>query len=332
MVSYLTSLQGAALLRACPGGIAQGLIWGVMALGVYMTFRILDLADLSVDGSFATGGAVCIMLILNGVNPEITLLAATGAGIAAGLVTGILHTKLGIPAILAGILTQISLYSVNLNIMGKANQAINVNQTALRITSNAAHLWRTIIIMAVFCVLLPALLYAYLGTENGSAFRATGCNGEMSRALGINTDRMKIIGLALSNGLVALSGGMLAQYQGFADVNMGRGAIVIGLAAVIIGEVLGELIIGKRMNYYLRLLFTVIGGIVYYLVYVFVLWLKFPANDMKLLTAIVVALFLAVPYLQGKRKNSFHHAGVLAREQKPGAADRAEEAKTDAAS
>ena len=313
MLAYFSSLNPAALLRACPGGVAQGLIWGVMALGVYWTFRILDFADLSVDGSFATGGAVSIMLILNGWNPELSLLVALLSGLLAGFVTGVLHTRLGIPAILAGILTQISLYSINLNIMGKANQAINVNQTTIRITSNAALLLRTIGIMSVFCVILPALLYCYLGTETGCAFRATGNNAAMSRAQGINTDRMKIIGLALSNGLVALSGGMLAQYQGFADVNMGRGAIVIGLAAVIIGEVIGELLVGKRMNYYLRLLFTVVGGIIYYLVYVFVLWLKFPANDMKLLTAIVVAVFLAVPYLQQKRKNSFRHAGALAK-------------------
>ena len=309
MLAYFSSLHGAALLNACPGGIAQGLIWGIMALGVYWTFRILDLADLSVDGSFATGGA------LNGWNPELSLVAAFAAGLAAGFVTGLLHTKLGIPAILAGILTQISLYSINLNIMGKANQAINVTKTTLHITSNAALLWRTIGIMAVVCVLLPAVLYCYLGTENGCAFRATGNNAAMSRALGINTDRMKIIGLAVSNGLVALSGGLLAQYQGFADVNMGRGAIVIGLAAVIIGEVVGDLLLGKRMNYYLRLLFAVVGGIVYYLVYVFVLWLKFPANDMKLLTAIVVAVFLAVPYLQQRRKNSFRHAGARAKQE-----------------
>ena len=313
MLAYFASLNPAALARACPGGIAQGLIWGVMALGVYWTFRILDFADLSVDGSFATGGAVSIMLILNGWNPELSLLVALLSGLIAGFVTGVLHTRLGIPAILAGILTQISLYSINLNIMGKANQAVNVNQTALRITSNANLLWRTIGIMAVFCVILPAILYCYLGTETGCAFRATGNNAAMSRAQGINTDRMKIVGLALSNGMVALSGAMLAQYQGFADVNMGRGAIVIGLAAVIIGEVIGELLVGRRMNYYLRLLFTVVGGIIYYLVYVFVLWLKFPANDMKLLTAIVVAVFLAVPYLQQKRKNSFRHAGALAK-------------------
>ena len=313
MLAYLSSLNPAALLRACPGGVAQGLIWGIMALGVYFTYRILDLADLSVDGSFATGGAVSIILIVNGWNPELSLCIAVLSGLLAGTVTGLLHTKLGIPAILAGILTQISLYSVNLNIMGKANQAINVSQTALRITSNAGALWRTILLAAGCCLVLVALLYCYLGTEHGCAFRATGNNAVMSRALGIHTDSMKIVGLALSNGLVALSGGMLAQYQGFADVNMGRGAIVIGLAAVIIGEVIGELIAGKRLNYFLRLLFAVVGGVVYYLVYVFVLWLKFPANDMKLLTAVVVAVFLAVPYLRGRRKNSFRHAGALAR-------------------
>lgn len=313
MLAYLASLNPAALLRACPGGIAQGLIWGVMALGVYLTFRMLDFADLSVDGSFATGGAVCIMLILNGWSPELSLFVSFVSGLAAGLVTGLLHTKLGIPAILAGILTQISLYSINLNIMGKANQAINVNAVSLRITSNAKLLTRTIGIMAVCCGILIVILYWYLGTEHGSALRATGSNGAMSRALGISTARMKVVGLALSNGLVALSGGMIAQYQGFADVNMGRGAIVIGLAAVIIGEVLGEAILGKPMNFLLRLLFVALGGVIYYLVYVFVLWLKFPANDMKLLTAIVVAIFLAAPYLQQQRKSSFHHAGVLAK-------------------
>ncbi|MBQ7143745.1 MAG: ABC transporter permease [Oscillospiraceae bacterium] len=319
MAAYLSLLDPAALLRACPGGIAQGLIWGVMALGVYFTFRILDLADLTVDGSFATGGAVCIMLIAGGMNPELALVICTLTGAVAGVITGLLHTKLGIPAILAGILTQISLYSINLNIMGKANQAINAGAVKLRITSNAMFLGRTIGLTAFCCLILMIILYCYLGTENGCAFRATGNNAAMSRAQGINVDREKIIGLALSNGLVALSGGMLSQFQGFADVNMGRGAIVIGLAAVIIGEVLGELIVGKRINYFLRLVFTVIGSIVYYLVYVLVLWLKFPANDMKLLTAIVVAIFLAVPYLQKQSKSSFRHAGKRARkEQKAG--------------
>ena len=305
MVSYFASLNPVALFRACPGGIAQGLIWGIMALGVYMTFRILDIADLTVDGSLATGGAVCIMLVLKGYNPQLALLVSFFAGILAGLVTGLLHTRLGIPDILAGILTQISLYSINLNILGKANQAVNINKVKFLFTSNAKLLPRTILLVGLVCAALVVILYMYLGTEHGSALRATGINGNMARAQGINTNRMKVIGLALSNGLVALAGGVLSQYQGFADVNMGRGAIVIGLAAVIIGEVIGEAIAGKRLNFMLRLTFVVLGGVIYYVVYVFVLWLKFPADDMKLLTAIVVAIFLAIPYLRGASKNSF---------------------------
>ena len=305
MVSYFASLNPVALFRACPGGIAQGLIWGIMALGVYMTFRMLDIADLTVDGSLATGGAVCIMLVLKGYNPQLALLVSFFAGILAGLVTGLLHTRLGIPDILAGILTQISLYSINLNILGKANQAVNINKVKFLFTSNAKLLPRTILLVGLVCAALVVILYMYLGTEHGSALRATGINGNMARAQGINTNRMKVIGLALSNGLVALAGGVLSQYQGFADVNMGRGAIVIGLAAVIIGEVIGEAIAGKRLNFMLRLTFVVLGGVIYYVVYVFVLWLKFPADDMKLLTAIVVAIFLAIPYLRGASKNSF---------------------------
>ena len=305
MLAYFASLNPAALLRACPGGIAQGLVWGIMALGVYMTYRMLGLADLTVDGSLATGGAVCIMLVLAGWNPQLALLISFLAGVAAGLVTGFLHTKLGIPDILAGILTQISLYSINLNIMGKANQAVNVNKVGFLFTSNAKFLPRTILLVGLVCAVLVVLLYMYLGTEHGSALRATGINGAMARAQGINTNSMKVIGLALSNGLVALAGGVLSQYQGFADINMGRGAIVIGLAAVIIGEVLGEAFLGKYLNFMLRLLFVVLGGVIYYVVYVFVLWLKFPADDMKLLTAVVVAVFLAIPYLRGASKNSF---------------------------
>ena len=305
MIAYFASLNPAALLRACPGGIAQGLIWGIMALGVYMTYRMLGLADLTVDGSLATGGAVCIMLVLAGWNPQIALLISFLAGVAAGLITGFLHTKLGIPDILAGILTQISLYSINLNIMGKANQAVNVNKVSFLFSSNAKVLPRTIVLASLVCLVLVVLLYMYLGTEHGSALRATGINGAMARAQGINTNSMKVIGLALSNGLVALAGGVLSQYQGFADINMGRGAIVIGLAAVIIGEVLGEAFLGKYLNFMMRLIFVVLGGVIYYVVYVFVLWLKFPADDMKLLTAVVVAIFLAIPYLRGASKNSF---------------------------
>ena len=305
MIAYFASLNPAALLRACPGGIAQGLIWGIMALGVYMTYRMLGLADLTVDGSLATGGAVCIMLVLAGWNPQLALLISFFAGVIAGLVTGFLHTKLGIPDILAGILTQISLYSINLNIMGKANQAVNVNKVNFLFSSNAKNLPRTIVLACVVCGVLVVLLYLYLGTEHGSALRATGINGAIARAQGINTGSMKVIGLALSNGLVALAGGVLSQYQGFADINMGRGAIVIGLAAVIIGEVLGEAFLGKYLNFMMRLIFVVLGGVIYYVVYVFVLWLKFPADDMKLLTAVVVAIFLAIPYLQNASKNSF---------------------------
>ncbi len=305
MFAYFASLNPAALLRACPGGIAQGLIWGIMALGVYMTYRMLGLADLTVDGSLATGGAVCIMLVLAGWNPQLALLISFLAGVAAGLITGFLHTKLGIPDILAGILTQISLYSINLNIMGKANQAVNVNKVSFLFSSNAKVLPRTIVLASLVCLVLVVLLYLYLGTEHGSALRATGINGAMARAQGINTGSMKVIGLALSNGLVALAGGVLSQYQGFADINMGRGAIVIGLAAVIIGEVLGEAFLGKYLNFMMRLIFVVLGGVIYYVVYVFVLWLKFPADDMKLLTAVVVAIFLAIPYLRSASKNSF---------------------------
>ena len=298
MFAYFASLNPAALMRACPGGIAQGLIWGIMALGVYMTYRMLGLADLTVDGSLATGGAVCIMLVLAGWNPQLALIIAFLAGVAAGLITGFLHTKLGIPDILAGILTQISLYSINLNIMGKANQAVNVNKVSFLFSSNAKHLPRTIALACVVCGVLVVLLYMYLGTEHGSALRATGINGAMARAQGINTNSMKVIGLALSNGLVALAGGVLSQYQGFADINMGRGAIVIGLAAVIIGEVLfGKIFV----NFALKLLACIIGAIIYYVVITLVLRLGLESTDLKLLTALVVAVFLSVPYFAGKR-------------------------------
>ena len=276
-----------------------------MAIGVYITYKILDIADLTVDGSFCTGGAVCVMMIAGGCNVWLALLCAMLTGMLTGLATGLLHTACGIPAILAGILTQISLYSINLNIMGKANQAVNVNKVSFLFSSNAKVLPRTIVLASLVCLVLVVLLYMYLGTEHGSALRATGINGAMARAQGINTNSMKVIGLALSNGLVALAGGVLSQYQGFADINMGRGAIVIGLAAVIIGEVLGEAFLGKYLNFMMRLIFVVLGGVIYYVVYVFVLWLKFPADDMKLLTAVVVAIFLAIPYLQNASKNSF---------------------------
>ena len=314
MGTYLSSLNPTALWNAAPGGLAQGLIWGIMALGVYLTFRVLNFADLTCDGSLALGGAVAVMGMLRGMNPELVLLLAFGAGVLAGLVTGFLHTVLGIPDILAGILTQISLYSINLNIMGKANQAVPVGQVSLHFTSNIRYLGQTITLTLLVDAVIVTLYYLFLGTELGSAIRSTGINPNMSRANGINTSRMKVLALMFSNGLIALSGGILSEYQGFADVKMGQGAIVIGLAAVIIGEVLVSALGGARLNFAVRLAFVIFGAVIYYFVYVFVLWLKFPADDMKLLTAIVVAIFLAVPYLQDQRTSSF--AGLKKRNEK----------------
>ena len=296
------------LLGTFPSGIAQGMIWGIMALGVYITFRMLDIADLTVDGSFTTGGAVAVVLITSGVNCWLALAAATLAGLIAGLVTGILHTRLGIPAILSGILTQFALYSINLAIMGfSANRAVSVDRYALSISSR--YINAALITGALIAVALVSVLYWYFGTEHGSAMRATGNNPDMSKALGININSMKVIGLALSNALVAFSGGLMAQYQGFADINMGRGAIVIGLAAVIVGEVFGEMLLKKRMNFYGRLLSVVSGGIIYYLVVCVALWLKINSNMLKLMTAIIVIVFLAVPYLQSVSRASFKKAG-----------------------
>lgn len=311
LINYFSSLNPLAFTNALPGNIAQGLIWGIMALGVYITFRLLDFADLTVDGSFATGGAVTVMMTVKGYNIWVALLCACIAGLLAGLCTGLLHTKLGIPPILAGILTQIALYSINLNIMDRhANQALSVDKYSLILSSR--NLTSAIVIGLLFAAVLIIVLYWYFGTEQGSAIRATGCNPAMSRAQGINIDNMKLIGLSISNAIVALSGGLLAQYSGFADVNMGRGGIVIGLAAVIIGEVLGDAILGKRMDFKGRLIFVVIGGIIYYIVIGIVLWLKMPSDDLKLFTAIIVAISLAVPYLKGKSKSSFAKAGKRA--------------------
>mgnify|MGYP000840010470 FL=1 len=284
-----------------PGALAQGLIWAIMAIGVYLTFRILDVADLTVDGTLGLGGAVCIMCMISGMNVWLSLLLAFGAGLLAGLVTGLFHTLMGIPAILAGILTQLSLYSVNLKIMGKANQAVNGNKfdllVSLRNVKNVPFYQNTIFIVAIFIVVLIAILYWFFGTELGCSLRATGCNPNMSRAQGINTDVCKVLGLMISNGLVALSSALLAQYQGFADVNMGRGAIVIGLAAVIIGEA----IFGKIFhNFALRLLSVAFGSILYYLVLQTVIWMGIDTDLLKMLSALVVAVFLAVPYWKAK--------------------------------
>ena len=296
-----------ALVRALPGSVAQGLIWGIMALGVFLTFKILDFADLTVDGTMATGGVVTVMLILKGWNPVAAVAVAFVAGMLAGLITGILHTVLGIPDILAGILTQLSLYSINLNISeGKANQAVNVDMYKLVVSGrdNPAAIVTVVIILLV----VIALMYWFFGTELGFTIRATGCNPNMSRAQGINTNVAKVLALVFSNGLVGFAGGLLSQYQGNFDVNMGRGSIVIGLASVIIGEVLGEAIFGKKLNFSGRLAFVAVGSIIYYIVIQFVLWLGLPTIDMKMFSAMVVAIFLAVPYLRGKAKNSYRKA------------------------
>ena len=306
LTTYLASLSPLALLRSLPGACAQGLIWGLLALGVYITYKLLDFADLTVDGSMATGGAVAVMLIRAGMNPWLALIFAFLAGMAAGFITGMLHTALGIPGILASILTQISLYSINLNILGSSNQAVSVDKYSLvvslrYISDSTASKIRMFTTCILFCVVLVAILYWYFGTEQGHAIRATGCNRQMARAQGINTDFHTVLALMISNGLVGLSGGLYAQYQGAADVNMGRGAIVIGLAAVIIGDVLfGKMCAGKKIAFAYTLLSVIAGAILYYLVLSVVLWLIFSSDDLKLFSAIVVAIFLSIPYLKAK--------------------------------
>ncbi len=302
------------LLNAMPGAVAQGLIWGITAIGIYLTFRILDIADLTVDGSLCTGGAVCIMMMLSGHNVLVSMLVATLAGMVTGLVTGLFHTFMGIPAILSGILTQLALYSVNLKIMGKANQAINVDKydllVSLRYIKNVVFYKNPIFVVTICIILLVLVLYWFFGTELGCALRATGCNGNMARAQGINTNFSKVLGLMLSNGLVGLSGALLSQYQGFADINMGRGAIVIGLAAVIIGEA----IFGRIFrNFGLKLIGVALGSILYYIVLQTVIWLGVDTDLLKLFSAVVVAIFLAIPYWKGKyftkgRKGEERHA------------------------
>lgn len=301
------SLNPLSLFRAMPGSIAQGMIWGVMALGVYITFRLLDFADLTVDGSIATGAAVSVMLIRAGVSPIATLPIAFLAGALAGMVTGLLNTALGIPGILASILTQISLYSINLNIMGKANQPVSVDNyplvVSLRyVTDGSVSRLLFFLGMIVFLLALIAVMYWYFGTEQGHAIRATGCNSNMARAQGINTNFIKVLALMISNGLVGLCGALYGQFQGASDVNMGRGAIVIGLAAVIIGEVLfGKFASKRKLAFAFTLASVILGAVIYYMIYQFVLWLKMPSEDMKLFSAIVVAIFLAIPYLKEKR-------------------------------
>lgn len=285
-----------AFLSSLPGAVAQGIIWGIMAIGVYITFKVLDLADLTVDGTFGTGGAVMVMCTVSGMNIYLAMLLSFLAGCCAGLITGIIHTKFGIPAILAGILTQLALYSINLRIMdGRANQALSIDKYDILVSLR--YIPKSLIVGAIFTVAIIIILYWFFGTEIGNGIRATGSNEAMARANGINTGLNKVLGLIISNGIVGLSGALLAQYQGFADINMGRGAIVIGLAAVIIGEV----IFGKLFkNFALKLLAAVFGGIIYYIVITLVLRLGLNANDLKLFSALVVALFLGVPYWRSK--------------------------------
>lgn len=285
-------------IQSLPSPIAQGIIWGIMAIGVYITFKILDLADLTVDGTLSTGGAVLVVLTINGMNIWLAMLFAFAAGCLAGLVTGILHTKFGIPAILAGILTQLSLYSINLGIMGsRSNLPLTARNYSLILSSG--NVGKALIMSGIFTVAIIAILYWFFGTELGHSIRATGSNPAMARANGINTDLRKILGLVISNGIVALSGALLSQYSGFADINMGRGAIVIGLAAVIIGDVL----LGKIFkNFALRLVSSVIGAIIYFIVITLVIQMGLKTDYLKLFSAVVVAIFLAIPYWKSKIK------------------------------
>ena len=294
-----------------PGAIAQGLIWGIMAIGVFLTYKVLNYSDLTVDGTMATGGAVCIMLMMNGVNVWIALICAIIAGMLAGLATGLFHTAMGIPPILAGILTQLSLYSINLVIMGgKANQAVSVTKYNLIVSSRyvkAVSLQNPILITLIIIAVLIAVLYWFFGTELGCSLRSTGANEAMSRAQGIDTNRTKILGLMISNGIVAMASAMYSHYQGFVDVNMGRGAIVIGLAAVIISQV----IFGRIFrNFAMKMVAVVIGAVIYYIVIQIVLWLGLDTNLLKLLSALIVALFLALPYWKSKihMKGGHKHA------------------------
>ncbi len=296
MALFLDTIMSIGL----PGAITQGIIWGIMAIGVYITYKILDIADLTVDGSFTTGGAVLVVcMTVYGMNVWAALAIAFVVGCLAGLLTGVFHTKFGIPAILAGILTQFALYSINLRIMTRANVALNVRKFNVILTS--FDITHALITAVIFAAILIGILYWFFGTELGHSLRATGCNHHMSRANGINTERNKVLGLILSNGVVAMSGGLLAQYQGFADINMGRGAIVIGLAAVIIGEVLFSKI---YKNFALRLASAVVGGILYYIIITLVLRMGLKADDLKLLSAVVVAVFLGIPYWKSRISQS----------------------------
>lgn len=288
------------LLNAIPGALAQGLIWGVMAIGVYITYKVLDIADLTVDGSLCTGAAVCTMLLLAGHSPWIAMLCAVLAGLLAGTVTGLLHVLLGIPPILAGILTQMVLWSVNLKILGKANQALPARSIDVLLTQ--MNISAALPVLLGWAVVLVTLLVLFFSTELGCALRATGCNPVMSRAQGVNTGLMKVIGLALSNAVVAMSGGLLCQYQGYTDVNMGRGAVVIGLAAVVIGQA----VLGRHGGHMAAQLGgVVLGAVIYYIVYQVIIFAGFDTDLLKMFSAVVVAVFLGVPHVRDQiRTNS----------------------------
>lgn len=283
-------------INSLPGATALGMIWGIMAIGVYLTYKILDIADLTVDGSICTGAVVCTVLVIGGMNVWLALIIAFLAGALAGLVTALFHTVMGIPPILAGILTQLMLWSINLKILGAANVALSARTYGVIITQLLVN--KSLLILVAFLVVLIAGLYWFFGTEIGSSIRATGCNSRMSKAQGININVTKIIGLMLSNGIVALSGALLCQYQGFADINMGRGAIVIGLAACIIGIALTNIIPKVGKNFAVRLVGVAIGGVVYYVVFQFVICLGIDTDLLKMLSALVVALFLGFPYVK----------------------------------
>lgn len=285
-------------INAMPGAIAQGLIWGLFAIGLYISYKILDIADLTVDGSICTGACVLAVLMSKGVNVYLCILAAFLAGAIAGAITGLFHTAMGIPPILSGILTQLILWSVNLKILGKANVSISSRKYPVLLSSidNVS----AIIVSVIFCALTIVGLYLFFYTEVGFSLKSTGDNEAMSRAQGVNVNLNKVIGLAISNGIIAVSGALLAQYQGFADINMGRGAIVIGLAAIIIGLSVSLKI---KPNFVVSLIGVVGGGIVYYLVYTFVIFLGLDTDLLKALSAVVVAIFLAIPYLKAKYFN-----------------------------
>ena len=310
-----------SFFNALPGALSQGLIWGIMAIGLYITYKVLELSDLTVDGSFCTGGAVCVMAMLGGCNVFVAMLLAMLAGMLAGAVTGFFHTKCGIPAILAGILTQLGLWSVNLAIMDmSATQRLDVSKFDLLVSlrflkevtkGTKPFFMHPILVVAAVTAVLIGILYWFFGTEKGASIRATGANAHMARAQGINTNANKMLGLMVANGLVAISGALLSQYQGFAEINMGRGAIVIGLAAIIIGDV----VFGKIFrNFALKLTSVSLGAIIYYIVVQFVISvLNIDTNYLKLFSAVIVAIFLAVPYWKkvashGKKHKEVHHA------------------------